>query len=370
MEKRKKFRRIKFRIKKNKFVHWDIKLIPKTFILIIIIAILFKSFGKNSKKIFNNYIHLALSVDNTYIYPSIVMLTSLLDNKNESTCYSIHILTTHQNFSEDSRTKINTLIDRFGKNCDELQYYDLGLDFKGATTGYLPLMTYYKVALPSLLQDVNKIIYSDSDVLNFKDLTEMYNIELNDNIYFCGALDYVGHHYQFRKIGIKSNKYINAGIVMMNLKAIRQDSIEKKIREFIATHTLEIWDQTAINCVCYNNTKVLPYKYASFAFDSFNQLAEINNQQDIMYKFNESELNQAFNEPTLLHYAGLDKPWKKDAKNFKRVYWWYYAKMSGFYQEILDHYKINKNEIEVLLEQIPEDGGLLKRNYKNISIYE
>ena len=228
MEIRKKFRRIKFRIKKNKFVHWDIKLIPKTFILIIIIAILFKSFGKNSKKIFNNYIHLALSVDNTYIYPSIVMLTSLLDNKNESTCYSIHILTTHQNFSEDSRTKINTLIDRFGKNCDELQYYDLGLDFNGATTGYLPLMTYYKVALPSLLPDVNKIIYSDSDVLNFKDLTEMYNIEFNDKEYFCGALDYVGHHAQFRKNGIRSNKYINAGIVMMNLKAIRQDSIEKK----------------------------------------------------------------------------------------------------------------------------------------------
>ena len=89
-----------------------------------------------------------------------------------------------------------------------------------------------------------------------------------------------------------------------------------------------------------------------------------------MYKFNESELNQAFNEPTLLHYAGLDKPWKKDSKIFKRVYWWYYAKMSGFYQEILDHYKINKNEIEILLKQIPEDGGLLKRNYKNISIYE
>ena len=38
--------------------------------------------------------------------------------------------------------------------------------------------------------------------------------------------------------------------------------------------------------------------------------------------------------------------------------------MSGFYQEILDYYKFDKREIDDLLSQIPEDGGLLKRNYK------
>ena len=41
--------------------------------------------------------------------------------------------------------------------------------------------------------------------------------------------------------------------------------------------------------------------------------------------------------------------------------------MSGFYQEILDYYKYNINEIEELLNQIPEDGGLLKRNYKKLN---
>ena len=38
--------------------------------------------------------------------------------------------------------------------------------------------------------------------------------------------------------------------------------------------------------------------------------------------------------------------------------------MSGFYQEILDYYQFNKDDIEALLKQIPEDGGLLRRNYK------
>ena len=42
--------------------------------------------------------------------------------------------------------------------------------------------------------------------------------------------------------------------------------------------------------------------------------------------------------------------------------------MSGFYQEILDYYKFNKNDIDSLLNEIPDDGGLLKRNYKKFII--
>ena len=41
--------------------------------------------------------------------------------------------------------------------------------------------------------------------------------------------------------------------------------------------------------------------------------------------------------------------------------------MSRFFQEIIDYYKFNINEIEELLKQIPEDGGLLKRNYKKLN---
>ena len=94
---------------------------------------------------------------------------------------------------------------------------------------------------------------------------------------------------------------------------------------------------------------------------------DLNNHQDSSYRFNESELNQSFNEPTFLHYYGRHKPWNNYKPRFNRVYWWYYAKMSGFYQEILDFYKFNINDIEEILKQIPADGGLLKRNYKKLS---
>ena len=123
---------------------------------------------------------------------------------------------------------------------------------------------------------------------------------------------------------------------------------------------------TAINCVCRNNIQKLPYKYNVFAFEQFYQLVELNNQQKFQYKYTERQLKKFFEEPTNFHYVSLDKPWLRSTQKFNRVYWWYYAKMSGLYKEILDYYNFNYDEIESLLKQIPNDGGLLKRNYKKI----
>ena len=348
--------------KKQKEKNIDILYKYKKYIFVFLLYFINYFFNHINK---NNYIQLAINIDTKYIYPAIVYLTSLLDNKASSTFYIINVLT-NGTLEKNSIIKINSVVDKFGNNFVKLIYHNLGNSFKGATTGYLPLATYYKIALPSLLPNVDKIIYTDSDMINLEDLTEMYNFKFGKKMYFAGTLDYIDHLNQLREFGLSSDKYINAGLLIMNLKAMREDSIEAKLREFISNHTLKFWDQTAINCVCRNNTQILSYKYGVFSFESFHKLVELNNQQEPKYRYSEKQLKKFFDEPTNFHYAGLEKPWFKEVHNFNKVYWWYYAKMSGFYKEILKNYNINFNEIEILLKQIPKDGGLLKRNYKKI----
>ena len=322
--------------------------------------------NNNNKNNYNNTVHLSLSIDDKYFYPCIVFLTSLLDNRANSTFYIIHLLT-NNNLSKENMEKIDIIIKRFGNNSVNLFYYNIEGNFKNATKGYFSVLAYYKILLPSLLPNVDKIISIDGDMLNLEDLYEMYSIELKENMYFGGITDYINHLDQLKQYGLSSDKYINSGVLLMNLKAIRDNSIEKKIKEFIATHYCRFGDQTAINCVCYNNIQILSYKYNLFAFPSIYKFIELNRQQDIKYRVRESELNEIYNKPTLLHYVSLGKPWLKQTTKFNRVYWWYYAKMSGFYQEILDYYKFDKTYIEELLKQIPEDGGLLRRNYKKLN---
>ena len=335
---------------------------------LIIILFLFIIFSRSrGKAVPKNKVHLSLNIDDKYLYPCIVYLTSLLDNKKNSTFYTLHILT-NNNLSKNSTNKIDKVIKKFDEHSIELIYYNLEGNFKNATTGYISVATYYKILLPSLLPNIDKIIFTDGDMINLEDLSEMYKIEFKENMYFCGITDFIDHLNQLKEFGLYSDKYINTGVVLINLKALRENSIEKKLTEFIYTHPLKFYDQTAINCVCYNNTQALPYKYNIFAYPSFDKLKKLNEQQNIRYKVNESEFFRAYNEPTLFHYADLDKPWLNKTEKFNRVYWWYYAKMSGFFEEIVDYYKFNINDIEALLKQIPEDGGLLRRNYKKMQL--
>ena len=91
----------------------------KLLIIILLIVILIVK-RKNNNNINNNYIinniiddnvHIAISMDRRLIYSFISYLTSLLDNKKESSFYTIHILTDNQ-FSTESFNIIKTILEK------------------------------------------------------------------------------------------------------------------------------------------------------------------------------------------------------------------------------------------------------------------
>ena len=315
------------------------------FLFFILINIKKKSHKKINLNI-SNYINIAVNFDNKYIYTFVTFLTSLLEHRADSTFYIIHTLI-ENNLKNDTYQKVNSVIEKFGKNYSNISYYTMGNQFSRATSGkYI----------------VDKCIYMDTDVINFKDLSEMYNIQLNDSEYFCGILDFADMKEELKSLRIDTDKYMNAGIAIMNLKAMRNNSIEQKLRGYVSSHFLNHHDQTAINAICHNNFKILPFKFAMLTlFDSTESLIKYNNQQKEKYRYNESELIQAFYHPTSIHYAGWVKPYEKKYKLANGAYWWYYAKKSGFYQEILDNYGFTKEEVEDILKKIPSDGGFMKK---------
>ena len=314
-----------------------------------------------------NTVHIALNIDNKFIYPSLVFLTSLFENRKPTTIYDITILTC-KNMLENYINKIISLKDKYGDKFIKILFINMRNDFEEALTGiYISTTAYYRIALPSLLPKIDRIIYTDVDVINFKDLTEMYNLELKENIYLRGILDQIGLLNELRSFGIYSPKYFNSGIILMNLKSMRKNDVENRIRNFIFSHYLDHHDQTAMNAVCHNNWEILSLKYAVICFSEYEELLSFYRNQDKRYMYNDVELRQGFYEPTLLHYAGWVKPWDKSyyTQNRKRgEYFWYYAKLSGYYDEIVKNYGFDKNYIDNLIKKIPEDGGLIKNNYK------
>ena len=102
--------------------------------------------------------------------------------------------------------------------------------FSNANTNINPITTYYRLLLPKLIVDEDKIIYLDGDTLVFTDLTEMINLEMNNGIILDLLIMLI------KKQKYMESKHINIlllGILLINLKEMRKENITQKFFEFM-----------------------------------------------------------------------------------------------------------------------------------------
>ena len=98
----------------------------------------------------------------------------------------------------------------------------------------------------------DKILYLDCDIVCYKDIKEIFDIDIEE--YDVGVVkDYIG-----RKVINK--KYINSGVLLINLKKVREDGSFEKARNIAKKRVMAMPDQTAIYKACTKKL-YLPDKY-------------------------------------------------------------------------------------------------------------
>ncbi len=104
-----------------------------------------------------------------------------------------------------------------------------------------------------LIPDIpDKILYLDIDIMVGKDISTLYNIDIEDYEYAA-----VKEKYGSKII---RHDYINAGMLLLNMKKIRETKLLEKARKLIKTKKLLFADQDAI----FRSTKkklILPRIY-------------------------------------------------------------------------------------------------------------
>lgn len=87
--------------------------------------------------------------------------------------------------------------------------------------------TLYRLGIPDFVPD-DRVLYLDSDTMVLGDLSEFYETDLGDKI-IAGAIDTGITKEHIRIIGGQSGStYLNAGVLLMDLKKLRQMEITKK----------------------------------------------------------------------------------------------------------------------------------------------
>lgn len=239
-------------------------------------------------------------------------------------------------------------MNNFAENM-ELIFYGMGNIFIKRGNNPLSQATYYRLLLPIIVKS-NKVIYLDGDTLSLKDITEMYNSKFNNN-YVLGFLGRSAWGLDY--LGINAYNWINAGVLLLNLKKIRDDN---KSIDLLKIANSEIYlphiDNTVINLALFPKIGKLSLKFGIWNFFDVSDIEKFS--KTLRQKINISEYEIVRKDPSLIHLLLCKpKPW-----NFKTIYkinstaclrrkncscekfhnlWHFYAKKTEYYNEIVDY---------------------------------
>ena len=315
-----------------------------------------------SNKILNN-VKIAISADDKRIYSSLVCLTSLMEHIDSHTKYFIYVITL-QKFYTELKLKLDSLFEIYGNNHLNISYIFIGEnEYNFAKTNdYISKTAYYRISLGSLLPNYDKILYIDVDIINFHDLSELYNIQLKNDTYIGAILNYPDYIKEINELGVPAEFEVNSGVLLFNLNAYRKYDVENKIKNFIIKKYLNHHDETAINAICYNNTEILPIKYNiqkkiyENGYKEFKK--EFQFKQNEKYRYKNKELYEGYYSPVNLHFAGWFKPWDKKEKIVFLEYWWYYVFKTKFSDEIMKFYGFDIKMIKKIILKINNSSKL------------
>lgn len=274
-----------------------------------------------------NIVPVVFAFDNNLILPACVCISSLMMNAKEDTFYDIFIL--HSANIALKKEELDKL-SQYYQNC-RIQYrqvdntFDSAFEIRGITTS-----TYYRLLIPDLIPEYDKIIYSDVDVIFRSDLSNIYfSMDLHDS-YVAGvnALipfipDMRAYYQKMRKVEMKGIIY--AGNIILNSKKIREDNIIEQFKK-LAKKKFRFQDLDVLNIVCQNR---VTYLKPEFCVTTYFAELSIRNRTILRQYWTDNDIALAL-QSGIVHYNG-QKPWKGFCVNFD--IWWEYYRKSPFFDE-------------------------------------
>lgn len=274
-------------------------------------------------------INICVSCDNNYSKYAGVVIASILSNSSKGDNLSIYVI--DGGISEQHKEEILSL--KSIKDCkinfvnvDQQMFDDYA---KVRTHSYLTIASYYRLKLSSLLPNVDKIIYFDCDMVINSSLAELFNTDM-ENCLIAGVLD-------LNKRELKRNpNYVNAGMLVFNLKNMRLDGTENRFLEWTKENidSIKVGDQTIINEVCKGKIKIVP--------DVWN-----------VQSSNFTNRSSYTNKPNVVHFVARKKPWHWASYSFHRNLYFKYLQLTPWKlsEEEYKHWT-KDNQIASLIEYV------------------
>ena len=294
-------------------------------------------------------IPIVFNVNKKYVPYLAVTIASILKNSTKKTQFKFYVLSRDDLASDleditfrdyDNFKIINVIVNT--NVFDKIENYQKSpqVTFDG----------YLKEFIPKMLTNLDKCIYLDCDLIVVADISNLYNLDIDDYhmgevlVSYRGYKEYVNSHFYkiINKYGLVDEMYFNTGVKLLNLKKIREDNAEdiflNEIKNYIGNRDLRIFGQDLLNIVYNGLNKIKP----------------------IDPRWNVGMLGQyrPSKDCFIIHWPGGQKPWNYPLASHVKLYL-EYASITQFYDQIrMDLLSAVNKELEYL------DTKLYYKRYK------
>ena len=305
-----------------------------------------------------NEIPVFFSIDDNYASLLAVALNSAIKNCSPENKYKAIIL--YKDLSEENKKRLSA----FSADNFTVEFFEMKNGLESITDrmsnrlrcDYFTLTIYFRLFIPAMFPQYDKGIYIDSDVVVPGDLAELFNTDIGDNLIGACTDKSVAEvpelvHYMQDAVGVDSKKYINSGVLLMNLKKLRELKFDAHFLHLLNTYHFDCIapDQDYLNAVC--NGKIY---YLDECWDAM-----------------PNDNNPPLENPKIIHYNLFAKPWCYDNIQYADEFW-KYAQDSGYLEELKEFKKNYSDEqkksdsecLELLIkrgDQIPGDEITFKK---------
>lgn len=266
-------------------------------------------------------IPIVVAADENFAVGAGVVMQSTLEN----TSARVHFYLFHDALSADSRDRFQRITAAAGNA--ELTLVDAGRALarlpKPLRAGAYTRMTYARLLAPQYV-DADRAIYLDADTLVRDDVQKLFDYDLGGHA-LAATPDYgavwlslhnrVERDY-FRRIteGRGVGSYFNAGVLLLDLEALRREGQMDRAVELIAKgRELRFADQCALNLAVAGGFSPLEERW------NVNVAHRELPDDPLTDAPLRARVAAAFAEPAVVHYVG-PKPWSLFPTHFKREY--------------------------------------------------
>lgn len=278
---------------------------------------------------------------NEYFCPYMtVMIQSVIDHASEQNNYDILIL--NRDITKETQNIIASLA--AGQENISIRFVDVRpyvseYDFFIGGKDDFTAEAYFRLLIPYVLDDsYHKALYLDGDMLAVTDIYPLVQVDI-EHYLLASTRDYNGLAVYYDHDEKKRRKYRDdilklsapddyfiSGMLLLNLNLFREKYSMQSLLKFATSRDWLQHDQDVLNVLCDGGLALLldeawdvmmPYK------------------PELLPDYIRKKMEDAFQNPKIIHYGGFEKPWKNNL-HYRTRDFWETAIRTPFYYRIID----------------------------------